>query len=198
MRRGALRLGLPLVGSSPIFAPLFAIYRQRSPGIEVRLTEYGSDQLGKVLGAGEIDFAGPLLPLSDEFAFQPVRREPIVALLPRGHPLAAAALVSMLDLKDTPFILFDSGVALHRMVLDACKRSGFGPDVVARSSQTNFMVELVDAGLGITFLPRMIVAQHKAKGLRYDARRRCGAAKVAYGIDRSQSIHFPTSLPGLK
>lgn len=39
----------------------------------------------------------------------------------------------MLDLKETPFILFDSGFALHRMVLDACKRAGFDPDVVARS-----------------------------------------------------------------
>ncbi len=90
VRRGALRLGLPPVGSSTIFAPLFAIYRQRFPGIEVRLTEYGSDQLASVLHAGEIDFAGALLPVSGEFEFQPVRREPLVALLPPGHPLAGA------------------------------------------------------------------------------------------------------------
>lgn len=175
VRRGSLRLGLPPVGSSTIFAPLFAIYRQRYPGIEVRLTEYGSDQLSEVLRAGEIDFAGALLPISDEFAFQPVRREPIVALLPPGHPLAEAISVTMLALKDTPFILFDSGFALHRMVLDACKRSGFEPDVVARSGQTDFMVELVGAGLGVTFLPRMIAAQHMAKGLRHVALKDPGA-----------------------
>lgn len=165
VRRGTLRLGLPPVGSSTVFAPLFAIYRQRYPGIEVRLTEYGSDQLGAVLRAGEIDFAGALLPVSGEFAYQPVRREPIVALLPPDHPLAEAQSVSMLDLKETPFILFDSGFALHRMVLDACKRSGFEPDVVARSGQTDFMVELVSAGLGVAFLPRMIAAQHRMRGL---------------------------------
>jgi len=165
VRRGTLRLGLPPVGSSTVFAPLFAIYRQRYPGIEVRLTEYGSDQLGAVLRAGEIDFAGALLPVSGEFAYQPVRREPIVALLPPDHPLAEAQSVSMLDLKETPFILFDSGFALHRMVLDACNRSGFEPDVVARSGQTDFMVELVSAGLGVAFLPRMIAAQHRMRGL---------------------------------
>ena len=165
VRRGALRLGLPPVGSSTIFAPLFAIYRQRFPGVEVRLTEYGSDQLASVLHAGEIDFAGALLPVSGEFEFQPVRREPIVALLPPGHPLADAASVTMLDLKDTPFILFDTGFALHRMVIDACKRSGFEPNVVARSGQTDFMVELVGTGLGVTFLPRMIAAHYKVRGL---------------------------------
>ncbi|MDG3576506.1 LysR family transcriptional regulator [Rhizobium sp. YJ-22] len=165
VRRGALRLGLPPVGSSTIFAPLFAIYRQRFPGIEVRLTEYGSDQLASVLHAGEIDFAGALLPVSGEFEFQPVRREPLVALLPPGHPLADAASVTMLDLKDTPFVLFASGFALHRMVMDACRRSGFEPDIVARSGQTDFMVELVGTGLGVTFLPRMIAARYKVRGL---------------------------------
>ncbi|PZO66831.1 MAG: LysR family transcriptional regulator [Paracoccus denitrificans] len=166
VRRGSLRLGLPPVGSSTLFAPLFAIYRQRYPGVEVRLTEYGSDQLGAVLRAGEIDFAGALLPVPDEFAFQPVRREPIVALLPPDHPLASATSVSMLDLKDTPFILFEPGFTLHRLVLDACARSGFDPDVVAQSGQTDFMVELVGAGLGVAFLPRMIAAQYRPRGLR--------------------------------
>ena len=169
VRRGALRLGLPPVGSSTIFAPLFAIYRQRFPGVEVRLTEYGSDQLASVLHAGEIDFAGALLPVSGEFEFQPVRREPLVALLPPGHPLADAASVTMLDLKDTPFVLFASGFALHRMVMDACRRSGFEPDIVARSGQIDFMVELVGTGLGVTFLPRMIAARYKARGLRHVA-----------------------------
>lgn len=135
----------------------------------MRLTEYGSDQLGSVLRAGEIDFAGALLPVSEEFDFEPVRREPIVALLPPRHPLEGSASVSMLDLKETPFILFDSGFALHRMVLDACKRAGFEPDVVARSGQTDFMVELVGAGLGAAFLPRMIAAQHQLRGLHYVA-----------------------------
>lgn len=167
IRRGALRLGLPPVGSSTIFAPLFAIYRRRYPDIEVRLTEYGSDQLASVLRAGEIDFAGALLPVSDEFESRPVRREPIVALLPPGHALADASSVTMLELKDTPFILFDAGFTLHRLVIDACKRAGFEPDVVAQSGQTDFMVELVGAGLGVTFLPRMIAAQHKVRGLRH-------------------------------
>ncbi len=167
VRRGALRLGLPPVGSSIVFAPLFTIYRQRYPGIEVRLTEHGSDQLGSVLRAGEIDFAGALLPVSDEFDCQLVRSEPMVALLPPGHPLANSQTVSLLDLRETPFILFEAGFALHRIVLSACKRWGFEPDVVARSGQIDFMVELVGAGLGVAFLPRMIAARHQVRGLHH-------------------------------
>lgn len=67
LKQGRLRLGVSPVGSSTLFAPLFARYRQRYPGIEVELIEHGSDKLAECLRAGEIDFAGTLLPISDEF-----------------------------------------------------------------------------------------------------------------------------------
>lgn len=166
LKRGVLRLGLPPVGSSTLFAPLFAVYRQRYPGIEVRLAEHGADQLADILRAGEVDFAGTLLPTAPEFEWQRVRREPLVALLPPGHPLEARASVTMADLAETPFLLFESGFSLHRIILDACRRAGFEPHVVAASSQIDFMVELVAAGLGVAFLPRMIAAQRAHPGVR--------------------------------
>lgn len=166
LRRGVLRLGLPPVGSSTLFAPLFALYRQRYPGIEVRLVEHGSDQLEDTLRAGEIDFAGALLPMSEEFDRQPVKQEPLVALLPSGHALATRDAVRLAELKDTPFIIFESGFSLHRIILDASRWAGFEPDVVARSSQMDFMVELVAAGLGVAFLPRMIGEQRARPTVR--------------------------------
>jgi DNA-binding transcriptional LysR family regulator len=166
LKRGVLRLGLPPVGSSTLFAPLFAIYRQRYPGIEVRLAEHGSDQLEEILRAGDIDLAGALLPTPPEFDSVPVRREPLVALLPAIHALARRRSVKMKDLEKTPFILFESGFSLHRIILDACRHAGFEPDVVTRSSQIDFMVELVAAGLGVAFLPRMIAKQRAHAAVR--------------------------------
>ncbi|MEG6507831.1 LysR family transcriptional regulator [Methyloligella sp. 2.7D] len=167
LKRGVLRLGLPPVGSSVLFASLFALYRKRYPGIEVRLVEHGSDELEARLTAGEIDFAGALLPTaSQHFEWEPVRREPLVALLPADHPLGGRRSLSLKDLKDTPFILFDIGFALHRIVLDATRRAGFEPNVVAYSSQVDFMIELVGAGLGVAFLPRMMAAQRRKSTLR--------------------------------
>ncbi|MGO1344268.1 LysR family transcriptional regulator [Chromohalobacter japonicus] len=167
LKRGALRLGLPPVGSSTLFAPLFAVYSQRYPGIEVRLVEHGSAQLQESLRAGEIDFAGALLPTSEEFDWQMVRREPLVALLPSNHRLVGKRSISLADLKKTPFILFESGFALHRVILDASRRAGFEPNVVAQSSQIDFMIELVGAGLGAAFLPRMIATQRRNAVVRH-------------------------------
>ncbi|GLK84278.1 LysR family transcriptional regulator [Ancylobacter defluvii] len=166
LKRGVLKLGLPPVGSATLFAPLFAVYRRRYPGIEVRLTEHGSDQLEESLRAGEIDFAGILLPAAPEFEWQEVGSEPLVALLPAAHPLGTRRSLTMGDLRETPLILFDSGFTLNRIILHAARRAGFEPDVVARSSQIDFMVQLVAAGLGVAFLPRLIAEQRSSPAVR--------------------------------
>lgn len=167
LKRGMLRLGLPPIGSSTLFAPLFAIYRNRHPSIDIRLAEHGSDRLEEILHVGEIDLAASLLPVSDEFEWQEVRREPLVALLQTDHALAAKASINLAELKDQPFLLFESGFALNRIIVDACRRAGVEPSVAARSSQIDFIVELAAAGLGIAFLPRMIAEQRSHPAVRH-------------------------------
>jgi DNA-binding transcriptional LysR family regulator len=167
LRRGTLRLGLPPVGSSILFAPLFAIYRQRHPRVDIQLTEHGSDRLEELLRAGEIDLAASLLPVAEDFEWQEVRREPLVALLPLHHALAGRSSVTLADLKDQPFVLFESGFAINRIILSACGRHGFEPKVAARSSQIDFLVELAATGLGVAFLPGMIAQQRPHPAVSY-------------------------------
>ena len=154
-QRGVLRLGLPRLGSSSLFAPLFARFRSRYPRIEISLVEHGSRRLEEMVMAGEIELAATLRPVPDNFDWQPVAREPLIALMPADHPRAGAAAVGLVELRDTPFILFETGFALNRIIQDACQRAGFTPTVAARSGQTDFIVALVAAGLGVAFLPRI-------------------------------------------
>jgi DNA-binding transcriptional LysR family regulator len=100
-----------------------------------------------------------LPPIADEFAAQIVGREPLMALVAADHPLATREAVTLADLRETPFILFETGFALNRVIRDACRRNGFEPTVVARSTQIDFIAELAGAGLGVAFLPRMIATQ---------------------------------------
>jgi DNA-binding transcriptional LysR family regulator len=57
--------------------------------------------------------------------------------------------VDLASLRALPFILFETGFAINRIVLDACRRRGFEPNIPAQSSQIDFNVELVAAGLGV-------------------------------------------------
>ena len=113
--------------------------------------------------AGELDLAGSLLPVGDQFDWQEVRREPLDLLIAADHPLAGREQVEMRELADQPFILFSEGFALNPIILAVCQHSGFQPAVTSRSSQIDFIIELVSSGLGIGFLPRMI-ARQRANG----------------------------------
>src|SRR5260221_12876889 len=79
----------PPVGSSDLFAPLFAIYRRRYPGVDIRLVEYGGDRLKEILLSGEIELSVSMLPVSDEFEWREGTNEPLVVLLPAGHAVSA-------------------------------------------------------------------------------------------------------------
>ncbi|WP_336961373.1 LysR family transcriptional regulator [Sphingobium aquiterrae] len=162
LTRGTLRLGLAPVASSSLFAPLLARYRSAYPGIEVRLTEHGGDRLIDLVRSGDLELAATVPPDTEDFDWQDVKREPLMAVLAADHPLACRTSVDMDTLKDLPFILFAEGFAINRLVADACRRRGFEPVVTARSSQVDFLVELAASGLGVAFLPRFLAEQSRS------------------------------------
>lgn len=165
LKTGALRLGLPPLGASTLFAPMFALFRARYPGIEIRLTEHGSKRLEETVLAGEVELAASLLPTSEDFEAQPIRCEPLMVVLAKDHPLAEQERVGIATLAQTPFILFESGFALNTVLVNACMRNGFTPTVAARSGQIDFIVELAAAKLGIAFLPQTIAEQRRTSAV---------------------------------
>ncbi|MTJ79580.1 MAG: LysR family transcriptional regulator [Telmatospirillum sp.] len=159
LEEGRLRLGLPPLGSSILFAPLVAEFRARHPGIAIELLEHGSSRLEEALLAGEVELAVSLLPVGDQLDWQAVCDEPLVALLPPGHRLCGRASVRLTDLAGSPLILFESGFALNGLIDSACRRRGFIPREAARSGQADFIIALVAAGMGVALLPRLNVEQ---------------------------------------
>ncbi|WP_430388463.1 LysR substrate-binding domain-containing protein [Dyella sp. 20L07] len=165
LQRGELRLGLPQLGSSVLFAPLLARYRQQHPHIDIQLLEHGSRHLERAVLAGELDVAATLLPVGEGLDYQLVRDEPMVAVLPQGHPRANAKRFRLEWLGDTPLILFEEGFALNRLIREACARHGVVPRETVRSAQVDFILALVAAGGGIALLPRLTVEGQPLSGL---------------------------------
>ena len=161
LKRGRLRLGLPSLGSSHLFAPHVAEFRKRYPGVEIELQEQGSLHLQEGVRNGEIEVGVSLGPVPDEFAWQPVCDEPLVALLPVDHPLHKRRKLALRDLKDTPFILFEPGFSLNAVIQNACRERGFTAVEAARSGHVDFIIALVAAGMGVALLPRLIVASRE-------------------------------------
>ena len=156
LRRGRIRLGLSRLGSANLFTNLVVQFRRRYPGIEVELVERGVLKLQQALREGSLDLAICRLPVPDDLDWILVHDEPLLALIPIGHPLAKAASIDLGQLADTPFILFEQGFALNSQIISACQLHGFTPKVAAYSGQAELIQALVAAGVGVAFLPRNI------------------------------------------
>ena len=163
---GKLRLGLPIFGSARLFAPLFAAYRRRYPGVEIELLEQGSSRLEEGILAGELELGVSLLPVSDVFASQPVCDDPLMALLWAEHPLSDRERLHLAALAPSPFILFEHGFALNPRIETACLARGFSPQVSARSSQMDFIVALVASGMGVALVPRIMTEERSLAPVR--------------------------------
>jgi DNA-binding transcriptional LysR family regulator len=77
----------------------------------------------------------------------------MVAVLPRGHPLAGAKRFGLDDLLDTPLILMNRDSSVRRIVDEACAAIG---RIAAPAYEPEFMataIGMVRAGLGATLLP---------------------------------------------
>lgn len=163
---GKLRLGLPLFGSARLFAPLFATFRSRHPGVEIELLEQGSVRLEEAVLAGEVELGVSLLPVAEAFDFQPVCDDPMMALLWADHPLCERQRLRLTELEPSPFILFEHGFALNPRLEAACRARGFAPQVSARSSQMDFILALVAAGLGVALVPRIMTEGRRLAPVR--------------------------------
>jgi DNA-binding transcriptional LysR family regulator len=74
-------------------------------------------------------------------------------ITPRHHPLACVSKVSLRQIVGTPLILFERGSTGRQHVLDAFHAAGLSPRIEMETTNTEIIVRMVEAGLGISIVP---------------------------------------------
>ncbi|QTE83132.1 LysR family transcriptional regulator [Shewanella algae] len=165
LNSGELHLGLAPLGSAELFAPVIARFRSRYPKVQMHLLVRGGVEQTAALKKGEIELATGIISFEDEFDGIRIRRDPMVVVLPRQHPLANSQELTLKALADIPQILFEPEYALHELVINACQRASFSPKDVTRVSHPDFGIALVAAGTGAMILPSFIAERHAVAGV---------------------------------
>ncbi|WP_207000140.1 LysR family transcriptional regulator [Trinickia mobilis] len=151
--RGELAIGIPPMGGS-LFTPTIAEFRRRYPKIEQKLFEHGSRAIEAALIAGELELGGVLQPVDpNTFDVLPMTNQLLWIVARRGSRWDDAQSVPLSDLAREPFVFYNESLTLNDVVTEACRKIGFTPAIVGRSSHWDFMAALVHAGVGIALLP---------------------------------------------
>ncbi|MGE8411287.1 MAG: LysR family transcriptional regulator [Pseudomonas sp.] len=136
---------------------LLHLYQQRYRQVQINLVEGNSETLVGRLLERQIDAAIVRPPFAGgcDLAFQILSEEPLMVVLPDGHPLLARDRLDLADLRDERFILYSrkSGYGLSAEIVSACRAQGFSPRIHQQAPQVSSAVNLVSAGMGVALVP---------------------------------------------
>ena len=155
---GTLRLAFV---SSIAYGPLpgwLRAFRAASPGVSLQLREATMDVQLQAFARDEID-AGFVLhapgAVPAGLTHLTVLKEPMVAALPEGHPLARRRALRFDALAGEPLVIFPRAIAasLHDAILGHYRSRGLTPEVAQEAIQMQTIVNLVGAGMGVAWVP---------------------------------------------
>ena len=163
LRRGRLRLGLIQTVASAIDVPtILGDFRARHPGIELSVDYRTSEALLAAVLDAELDLAlvglGPerIPPGLDHHLLV---SEPLVAVVPPTHRLAARERIDLAELAGEEFIWFSRGTGLRQAVEAACARAGLTPPQNLEIGLIDEMIRLAARGIGVTVVPTSAVTR---------------------------------------
>lgn len=139
---------------APLYLPrLIAGFRQRYPGVEIRLHDGEQHELVQGLTAGRFDLAI----FYEHDLDATIETEPLMppqrpyALLPEGHRFAAQAQVSLRDLVLDPMILLDV-LPSRNYFVSIFEELGLSPNIVFSSPSIEMVRGMVGQGFGFSVL----------------------------------------------
>ncbi len=166
-RRGRVHLAaLPSLAAGWL-PEVFAEYRARFPGIELRLSDVLSDPCVELVRSGQADFAlaSGALPAAgiEGLELRVLRTDGFHLLCPAGHPLAQRRRLSLQALAGHPFIQMARSTSV-RQALDAALHP-LSMNTVLEVEQLATVRGMVEAGLGISAVPTLTLYQFRTPGI---------------------------------
>ena len=131
-------------------------FRHRYPDVHIQTRETNTREQIVPLNEGALDLGlmrNTQLP--ETLVWERVLREPLLAMVPRDHPLASQPGVSLRELAREPFVFFDPhvGTGLYDDILGLMRRYDLTPVITQEVGEAMTIIGLVAAGLGVSILP---------------------------------------------
>lgn len=137
------------------FGNLIGNFASLHPKVNFHITQLGDDREKlHLLDIDEIDFA--FINTIDEqpnISTMKLAEEDIYLAVPPSHALANYRTVSFQNLKDEAFIRLKANYSQQEFCEELCKKNGFVPNIICECSEFTAVINLVEAGLGVSFLP---------------------------------------------
>jgi LysR family transcriptional activator of glutamate synthase operon len=149
-----IRLGFLSSFGTTLVPRLIAGFTAASPRVTFTLQEGAAEAIGDLVESESVDI-GVVSPRPQQptLAWRSLFRQRLGVAVPRDHPLASVAAVSMTDLTNERFVTMHPGFGMRRLLDELSAAAQFQPRIVLESANLTTAAGLVAAGLGISLVP---------------------------------------------
>ncbi|WP_199543301.1 LysR substrate-binding domain-containing protein [Prauserella sp. PE36] len=159
---GTVRLGTFQSAIHPLAVPAAARLADSHPHLHVELVESEPHESGPALRTGELDVVVTTIdyvefPWSRDLEIVPLGTDPVVLVLPPGHPLARRRVVDLAACSEEVWACDRAGSYMAELTQRLCHESGFEPRVACRFSNYLLLLRHVEAGRSVALLPALTV-----------------------------------------
>ena len=157
--------------SRPSFSrPCFRAFAREWPSLKLYLREETSQAACEALHRGQLDCVLLALPYAcGEIDSAPLFDDPLFVAFPRGEA-PAGKLVDVAAIDENRMLLLEDGHCLKDHALSACNRPDLRAHAAMMGTSLHTLVQMVDNGLGLTFIPSMAIEAGILDGTRVEAR----------------------------
>jgi len=167
---GELRMGvIPTI--APFLLPtMLPRLREQWPGLKLFLREETSAAACEALHRGQLDCVLLALPFScGEVDSTALFEDPLFIAYPAGEAPPAGA-IDAAEIDENRLLLLEDGHCLKDHALSACNRPELRANASMMGTSLHTLVQMVDNGLGLTFVPGMAIEAGILSGTEVDAR----------------------------
>ena len=162
--RGYLKVGI-IYSNVQIATSLLKEYHKRFPQVELYVRMGSPGDLLEDLEQGELHVLFLRSRSERTYGLQELvlGEDPLeLVMCPENDPAPGQGQVPIQALRDVPMCLLrsDDLWGYGRDLLEECRRAGFTPNVACHCYDTPMEMQMVQAGFGVGFLPKSIVAAH--------------------------------------
>ena len=166
LESGTVRIGGGATAVSFLLPPLIRDFRLAHADIVFHVKEAGSREIAADVVGERLELGIVTLPAeSTELEVTALRRDSIVLVGAKGHPLARKKRVPAAALNGLPMIGFEGDAAIRRLVDRALEEAGVRVEVVMELRSVQSILRMVALGLGLAFVSRLSV-EGAGKGIK--------------------------------
>lgn len=188
--RGRMKLGCLYSLTTELVPRLIMGLKRRRPEMEIDLSMNSSRELLAQLNEGQLDAILVSLPGKKvELAgleTLPLFEDTFYLAVPLSSSVPLAEPVELADLKEEKFVTMNDGFATAQCFSDAFAEAGFEPVVVTRLNDIFSLMNMVQAGVGLSLVPRRI-------GKVFDSSVRLVGLAEKYRKKQTVALVFPKS-----